>query len=127
MIEFNLADLGESIASATSGLSTPSGLFRLVVAAGATPSITVFEGQIITDIWARIGTPGSTENLVVTNGGPTNIVLSQATGTVTANAIVRASTLDATHESIAAGATLTATFDGATIAGVVYISTIKVS
>jgi hypothetical protein len=125
MIEFNLADLGESIASATSGLSTPSGLFRLVVAAGADPSIVVFEGQIITDIWSVITTGGTTENLVVSNG--VNPVLSQATGTVTADAIVRASTLDATYASIAAGATLTAEFDGATIAGVVYISTIKVS
>ncbi len=124
MIEFNFADLGEEIAGASAGLSAPAGLFRIVVPAGSIPTITVFEGQIITDIWAVITTGGTTENLVVTQGGDT--VLSQATGTVSADDIVRATTLDTTYESIAAGAFLSATFDGATIAGVVYISTIKV-
>lgn len=121
-IDYDLSGHGVEVAGA--GVARPIFVHRFEVPAGSSETITVPDDQSITDIWALITTGGAGENLVVTNDG--NTVLSQATGVIVADDIVRADTLDATFIGISAGDDLVANFDGATLAGTVYIQTIKV-
>lgn len=121
VIDFDLSGQGQEIAG--TGVASPVLIHRMVVITGAPTTVTVPDNQVITDIWALITATAGSEDFVVTNDG--NTVLSQVTGAVVTDDIVRADTLDGSFQLITAGTDLVANFDGANISGIVYVQTIR--
>lgn len=121
VIDYDLSGQGTVVGPIIGGGSLPVNVHVLLVTAGSPTTVTLKDAERVIDIWARITTGGPDQQLKVTNGGST--VLDQATGVLLADAIVRADTLASI--SIAAGADLVADFEGAFMAGTVFVQTIK--
>lgn len=122
-IDFNMDhDPGEEIG----GTGVPQGVnvhILTVPAAGGSDSIVIRDALDIIDAYLIVTTGNAaSENLLLTNAG--NTVCTIATGTSSsADDLVRATALDKTYESIAAGASLAADLSGTNVACVVYVLT----